>query len=310
MEKTEKKRPHKAMYRPSWEKIPMLKNWIQSVPGKPDKAFCRFCQRLLYAHRYSVLKHTCTTKHQQNADKFKEGAQPSHQTIVFTNRKTNNTNSNCLSPQRNCADEPPVVSTEIITLADEKDDADLELNDEESKEFLTFISTSVSDDPCHGNVIEEEVDEVDFIVEDAEDEKECAEYHFEETVEVSAPSSPSSSDMPSHKSLTISTHILDTSRGRAATNVPVTLFKLENDIWKQISQNVTNQDGRAPGLVPNGDLTVGLYKLHFDTAEYFKQTTTRFLYPFVEIVFNCDELGHYHIPLLLNPFGYSTYRGT
>ncbi|XP_055371435.1 5-hydroxyisourate hydrolase [Condylostylus longicornis] len=112
--------------------------------------------------------------------------------------------------------------------------------------------------------------------------------------------------------ITISTHILDTSRGLAADNVPVTLYKLQETTneWRKISQSATNDDGRCPELIIAEEFEPGYYKLNFDTSDYFKRYHTRYLYPFVEIVFECGSKQHYHIPLLLNPFGYSTYRGT
>lgn len=110
---------------------------------------------------------------------------------------------------------------------------------------------------------------------------------------------------------TISTHILDTTNGHPAINVPVTLYHLEDDEWKLIKQSITNADGRCSSLIDNENFKEGYYKIHFDVMKYFKDINiTKFLYPFIEIAFQCEQEQNYHIPLLLNPFGYSTYRGS
>lgn len=112
----------------------------------------------------------------------------------------------------------------------------------------------------------------------------------------------------------------------------VSLYKLVDSLWTIISESCTNTDGRCLDLLSRSAFNVGRYKLHFDVENYFKELQIASLYPFIEvnttnprpyllsgvlhilfqIVFDCsnDEDDHYHIPLLLNPFGYSTYRGT
>ncbi|MBU6157854.1 MAG: hydroxyisourate hydrolase [Bacteroidetes bacterium] len=109
----------------------------------------------------------------------------------------------------------------------------------------------------------------------------------------------------------LTTHILDTTRGRPATNVSVTLFYHKNEHWEKVVTGITNQDGRIPGLIPAEQvLDHGTYKLLFETSAYFSNQGISSFYPFVEIVFTIDSSEHYHVPLLLNPFGYSTYRGS
>jgi 5-hydroxyisourate hydrolase len=109
----------------------------------------------------------------------------------------------------------------------------------------------------------------------------------------------------------ITTHILDTTIGRPASGVTITLFHLNNHTWTEVATDVTNMDGRIKDLLPD-DLILeqGTYKMKFDTKEYFDHLDVAFFYPFVEIVFSIDSEEHYHIPLLLNPYGYSTYRGS
>ncbi len=110
----------------------------------------------------------------------------------------------------------------------------------------------------------------------------------------------------------ITTHILDTTRGKPAANVPISLFiQVDND-WQEMSNGVTNADGRIGDLLPsNTVLDAGIYRMHFDTNTYFKANNEKGFYPFVDIVFEIDSSGsHYHIPLLLTAYGYSTYRGS
>jgi hydroxyisourate hydrolase len=84
-----------------------------------------------------------------------------------------------------------------------------------------------------------------------------------------------------------------------------------NGAWEAAGEGTTNEDGRIPGLVAAGQVvTPGHYKLHFDTGGYFSRKNISAFYPFVEVVFEVKDLRHHHVPLLLNPFGYSTYRGS
>lgn len=111
----------------------------------------------------------------------------------------------------------------------------------------------------------------------------------------------------------ITSHVLDTSLGRPAAGVSVTLSAQGKDgSWKELGRGVTDADGRAKDLLPEGsELTVGTYRLTFDTAAYFRACQTDAFFPGVEVVFLVGDVKQrYHIPLLLSPFGYSTYRGS
>lgn len=109
----------------------------------------------------------------------------------------------------------------------------------------------------------------------------------------------------------LTTHILDTSKGRPAEGVRVALFQQQEGNWTNVASGQTNQDGRIPGLLPaNVLLEPGTYKLHFETKSYFDQNHIASFYPFVDIVFSISDASHYHVPLLLNPYGYATYRGS
>lgn len=109
----------------------------------------------------------------------------------------------------------------------------------------------------------------------------------------------------------ITTHILDTTKGQPAADVTVALFQQTGRSWRKLARGVTNADGRIIDLVPHETvLEWGIYKLKFFTEEYFARDGTVTFYPFVEICFDVTGADHYHVPLLLNPFGYATYRGS
>jgi len=109
----------------------------------------------------------------------------------------------------------------------------------------------------------------------------------------------------------ITTHILDTTKGKPVPNVRISLYRGENDEWTELSWGVTNEDGRITDLIKDdGPLQIGIYKLRFETKDYFDKEQFPTFYPFVEIAFDITTQEHYHIPLLLNPYGYTTYRGS
>ena len=108
----------------------------------------------------------------------------------------------------------------------------------------------------------------------------------------------------------ITTHILDTTRGRPAADVRVEL-ELNNDGWETVGEGRTDSDGRVKTLLQGQILRAGTYRLRFHVASYFESIGSNAFYPYVEIVFLVDATDeHYHVPLLLNPYGYSTYRGS
>ncbi|WP_263416156.1 hydroxyisourate hydrolase [Terriglobus albidus] len=112
--------------------------------------------------------------------------------------------------------------------------------------------------------------------------------------------------------MSISTHILDTSAGRPAIHVAVSLLRFENNTWKPLSDACTDNDGRVRALLPpETQLTAGLYRVTFSTGEYFAARGQQTLYPVIEITFEVRPgEQHYHIPLLLAANGFTTYRGT
>jgi 5-hydroxyisourate hydrolase len=109
----------------------------------------------------------------------------------------------------------------------------------------------------------------------------------------------------------ITTHVLDTSRGRPAGGVPVTLERTdEKGSWTLLGSGQTDDDGRFRTLLSTAP-SAGTYRLTFDTRTYFETARLPVFYPRVAITF-CTAAAedHYHVPLLLSPFGYSTYRGS
>ena len=107
----------------------------------------------------------------------------------------------------------------------------------------------------------------------------------------------------------ITTHILDVSKGKPAANVTVELEILSGKKWKKLSSKKTNKDGRVKDLMsPGAKIAAGTYRLNFKIGQYFKDET---FYPYAEIVFQVKKLDqHYHVPLLVSAYGYSTYRGS
>ena len=106
----------------------------------------------------------------------------------------------------------------------------------------------------------------------------------------------------------ITTHILDTAIGKPAQDVQVKLFQLQGEAWVRLAESKTDADGRImQWSVADERLPFGTYKLHFDIESYVGEHS---FYPFAEIVFRRSDERHHHIPLLLTPFGYSTYRGS
>ncbi len=110
----------------------------------------------------------------------------------------------------------------------------------------------------------------------------------------------------------ITSHILDTSIGKPAAGVAISLMQQNGDAWLELGKGVTNDDGRVGDFIGSDTvLAAGVYKLNFMLSDYYKKLNTDSFYPYAEVVFQISGDGqHYHVPLLLNPFGYSTYRGS
>lgn len=114
-------------------------------------------------------------------------------------------------------------------------------------------------------------------------------------------------------STTISTHVLDTSLGAPAAGIRVQIARVDAAGSSVVlGEGITNTDGRVPALAPIGAaLVAGRYRLRFEVATYFSLTKRPSFYDEITIDFRVtDTAAHYHVPLLLSPFGYSTYRGS
>lgn len=109
----------------------------------------------------------------------------------------------------------------------------------------------------------------------------------------------------------MSVHVLNIENGLPSPDVNVTLEQKQDDGWEELNAAVTGDNGRISALYPEGmALENGTYRVTFETGEWFENHDTETFFPEVPVVFAIDgELEHYHIPLLLSPYGYSTYRG-
>jgi 5-hydroxyisourate hydrolase len=108
--------------------------------------------------------------------------------------------------------------------------------------------------------------------------------------------------------MSLSTHVLDASAGRPAAGVQVMLERRSGDGWTRVASAETDADGRIREF---GELTTGAHRLTFATGPYFAAQQVTTFYPEVQVVFEVREPGeHHHVPILLSPFAYSTYRGS
>lgn len=109
----------------------------------------------------------------------------------------------------------------------------------------------------------------------------------------------------------ITTHVLDTSLGKPGCGIAVDLERLDGTTWQLVGRGTTDDDGRLRTLTPEGPVTPATYRIRFATGAYLAAQTVPGFFPVVEIHFTvADGAAHYHVPLLLSPFGYATYRGS
>lgn len=109
----------------------------------------------------------------------------------------------------------------------------------------------------------------------------------------------------------LSSHILDITLGKPAAKVNVVLSKKEKENWIVLDKKVTDENGRIKEFLKKGiSSNKGIYKLTFHTGAYFKSLNMDTFYPFIEVVFEINNEEHYHVPITLSPYGYSTYRGS
>ena len=112
----------------------------------------------------------------------------------------------------------------------------------------------------------------------------------------------------------LTSHVLDLASGQPARGLAVRLEILDGEQWRTLADRITDADGRISDFVPAGALGAATYRLTFATGDYQRAAGRPVFYPWVEIIFTVAHTSapaqHHHIPLLLSPFGYSTYRGS
>lgn len=109
----------------------------------------------------------------------------------------------------------------------------------------------------------------------------------------------------------ITTHVLDTHLGRPAAGMAITLYKQEDDQWREIASGITNDDGRIVDWLEGQERKTGIYKIAFATDPYFEKQGLTCFYPNVSFEFRIEHADqHYHVPLLISAHGISTYRGS
>lgn len=109
----------------------------------------------------------------------------------------------------------------------------------------------------------------------------------------------------------LSSHILDVSKGMPATGVAIKLEKYneQNKTWSFVDEKITDANGRITDFLSSEKSNLGIYKLTYFTSDYFNKDQVASFYPFIEVVFQIKDQNHYHVPITLSAFGYSTYRG-
>ena len=114
-----------------------------------------------------------------------------------------------------------------------------------------------------------------------------------------------------NKNYQLSSHILDVSKGTPASNIFIKLEKYNENskTWSFVDEKKTDANGRITDFLSSENSNLGIFKLTYYTSDYFKLNNTESFYPFIEVVFQIKDQNHYHVPITLSAFGYSTYRG-
>lgn len=109
----------------------------------------------------------------------------------------------------------------------------------------------------------------------------------------------------------ITSHVLDTSRGRPAADLKIELHRKFGEDWKAVGGGLTDANGRCTALMDGTPFATGMYRLTFHAGAYYKAKQIETFYTEIPVIFEVRDVnGHYHVPLLLSPYGYSTYRGS
>lgn len=114
------------------------------------------------------------------------------------------------------------------------------------------------------------------------------------------------------KDYQLSTHILDIGKGLPASGVTIKLEKMNTTtkMWEYVDQKTTDEVGRISNFLKNDKDNTGIYKFTFMTKPYFEKNHEQSFYPFIEVVFEITGKNHFHVPITLSAYGYSTYRGS
>ena len=108
----------------------------------------------------------------------------------------------------------------------------------------------------------------------------------------------------------LSSHVLDISTGKPASNINIKLIVQYNGSWKILDNKTTDENGSVNDFLPRSSEHDGVYKLIFETTPYFSKQGLESFYPYVEVNFKINGNDHYHVPITLSPYGYSTYKGS
>ena len=110
----------------------------------------------------------------------------------------------------------------------------------------------------------------------------------------------------------LSSHILDVSKGLPGADVKIKLEKYnkQSKTWAFVDEKNTDTNGRISDFLPSEKDNLGIFKLTYYTSDYFKKNNTESFYPYIEVVFEKKKKNHYHVPITLSAYGYSTYRGS
>lgn len=110
----------------------------------------------------------------------------------------------------------------------------------------------------------------------------------------------------------LSSHILDVSKGLPVSDVKIKLEKFNDQkkTWTFVDEKKTDTNGRISDFLPSEKNNFGIFKLTYCTSDYFKKDDIESFYPFIEVVFEIKDKNHYHVPITLSAYGYSTYRGS
>ncbi len=114
------------------------------------------------------------------------------------------------------------------------------------------------------------------------------------------------------KNYQLSSHILDINSGKPAAGVKIILSKFDkgNNTWNVVEERFTDENGRVKDFLEENNNNKGIYKLTYNVAPYFESKSQETFYPYIDVVFEIKDDNHYHVPITLSPFGYSTYRGS